>query len=356
MTVKWGVLGCSGIGASFAQALSTLPDAHIAGIASRDIGRAKAFAAALGAEKAFGNYNEMLADPAIDIVYIASAPTEHSEHAKAALSAGKPVLVEKPFALNARDAQEIVQLAESKSLFCMEAMWMRFNPLVQHLKQMSDTGELGAVRNLSISTGYPTHPEKSGSTDIGRGALLNFGVYGVSLAHFLFGKPSKISGKLERMSGVVDNGFVAHLDYGAYSAQISGAIDAQYGNVAELSGTGKRVLLGAPFFDPSALHIEPVAVPNPPLRAEGSNVQVPQKSKVQRIADALPFGRAIAGSGAISLMRGSKLIPVPAKTNGLALEAAAAMEALRTGATQNEIMPLKETVEVLETLDAIRGS
>ena len=134
--IRWGILGAGVIADLVGADIASSPGSEIVAVAARDASRAEAFAAARGIPRSYGSYAELVADPDVDVVYIATTHAQHHEHALLALRAGKPVLVEKAFTLNARQAREVVAEARARNLICMEAMWTRLNPLIRQAQQL----------------------------------------------------------------------------------------------------------------------------------------------------------------------------------------------------------------------------
>lgn len=147
-------------------------------VASRDLSRAQAFAAQYGLKRAYGSYQELVDDPNVDLVYIATPHSLHAEQAKLCLQAGRNVLVEKSFAANAAQTQEVLSLAEDAGLLCTEAIWTRYMPSRRILSDVLDTGEIGEVRAVTANLGYPmTHKARIVDPGLAGGALLDVGVY-----------------------------------------------------------------------------------------------------------------------------------------------------------------------------------
>ncbi len=183
--VRWGILATGKIAGSFARDLALLPECEIAAVGARRQESADAFAAEHGAAAAYGDYRALVEDPAVDVVYVATPHALHREHVELAFEAGKPVLCEKAFTLDAADAEHLVALAREKDLFLMEAMWMRCNPLVRRLQQLVATGALGEVRQVRADLGFVVDkPPTDRLLDpaLGGGALLDMGVYPLTFA------------------------------------------------------------------------------------------------------------------------------------------------------------------------------
>lgn len=188
--IRWGILGTGRIARDFATGLRTTPDAVLAAVGSRSVDGAASFAAAFEVPLAFGSYEELVACPDIDIIYIATPHPMHAANALLVLRGGKAVLCEKPFAMNRREAGEVVALARAKNLFLMEAMWTRFMPALREVKRIIDSGEIGAVTQLHADFGFSATPDPAHRVNdptLGGGALLDLGIYPLSLACALLG-------------------------------------------------------------------------------------------------------------------------------------------------------------------------
>ncbi|MGH3372339.1 MAG: Gfo/Idh/MocA family protein, partial [Nocardioidaceae bacterium] len=155
--VRWGILATGRIARSFAEALALLPDAELGAVASRNLASAEGFAADLGTPgrtRAYGSYDELVADPDVDVVYVATPHALHHENTRMAFAAGKAVLCEKALTITAREAEELVTEARERRLFFMEAMWMRCNPVIRRIKQLVERGDLGQVMQVRADLGF----------------------------------------------------------------------------------------------------------------------------------------------------------------------------------------------------------
>ena len=193
--LRWAILGAGGIAAKVGSDIQASPTSEVVAVGARDLGRAQALADRLGAPHAHGSYAELVADEA-DVVYIATTHGQHHEHALLTLDAGKPVLVEKSFTLNARQAREVVDEARRRNLFCMEAMWMRCTPVVRLAQEWVGEGRIGEVRSVAVdlSVLFPydsTH--RLYDPAVGGGALLDLGVYATTFAHLFLGAPESVT-------------------------------------------------------------------------------------------------------------------------------------------------------------------
>ena len=200
-TIRWGILATGKIAHSFAADLALLPDARLEAVGSRSTASAEEFAAEFappdGAPaRAHGSYEDLAADPDVDVVYVASPHGLHLDQVRMLLEAGKPVLCEKAITLNAAQAEELVALARERDLFLMEAMWMACHPLVRHLRQRARAGDFGRLRQLVADLGWvvdkpPT--DRMFAPELGGGALLDMGVYPLTLAHLFLGEPAELT-------------------------------------------------------------------------------------------------------------------------------------------------------------------
>jgi predicted dehydrogenase len=193
--IRWGILGAGRIAQRFAREIPAHTPSTVAAVGSRDAGRAAAFAEQYGIATGYGSYDDLLADDSLDAIYIATPHSLHHEHALACLTAGKPILVEKSFTLDADEARDVFDLAKTKGLFAMEAMWSRFLPQYAHMRQMIADKELGELTTIT-AVHLQSLDLRPGSRiiepSLGGGALLDLGVYPLSLFHWLCGVPDEI--------------------------------------------------------------------------------------------------------------------------------------------------------------------
>jgi len=185
---KVGIIGAGWIAEKMAAALAPLEDYCVYAIASRSIEKAQSFAERWKVAKAYGSYEEMVADEEVDLVYIATPHSHHFPHAMLALKAGKPVLVEKAFTANEAEAQELIETAHSKGLFITEAIWTRYMPLSHKIKEIMESGIIGEPRVLTATLCYMMEfKERILRPDLCGGALLDLGVYVLNFARMYFG-------------------------------------------------------------------------------------------------------------------------------------------------------------------------
>jgi dihydrodiol dehydrogenase / D-xylose 1-dehydrogenase (NADP) len=195
MPVKWGILGTGKIARRFMQAAFYVPEAQVVAVGSREQHTADQFGAQFGVPKRYGSYDALISDPEVEIVYVATPHTLHAENTLAALQAGKHVLCEKPFTINAQQAETVIQAARASGKFVMEGMWTRCFPVVREIVRRIQSGELGEIRYLQADFGFrPAFNPASRlfAPELGGGALLDVGVYPVALAFLVLGAPTQI--------------------------------------------------------------------------------------------------------------------------------------------------------------------
>ena len=193
--IRWGFLSAGGIATSVAQDFQ-IAGLKIQAIGARDFQKANAFADKFDIPNRHQGYETLVNDPEVDAIYISTLHPFHKRDALLALNAGKHILLEKPFTINAREAEEIASLAKLKKLFAMEAMWTRFLPSMDAIFEVINSGSLGEIELLVADHSQAlTHIPRLVEKELGGGALLDLGIYPISLAHRIFGKPSAITAK-----------------------------------------------------------------------------------------------------------------------------------------------------------------
>jgi predicted dehydrogenase len=195
---RWGILAPGKMSAKFTRGLKLLENAGLYAVGSRDINRAKQFAAEYGFEKAYGSYEELAADRNVDIIYVASPHSHHHEHTLLCLKNKKAVLVEKAFALNSREAREMIDEATRQKVFLMEALWPPFQPLYRKTRDILDSGEAGKIIHMMAKFGFqaPFSPsDRKFNLDLGGGSLLDIGIYPVIDALWFLGVPDDVSAR-----------------------------------------------------------------------------------------------------------------------------------------------------------------
>lgn len=194
-TYNWAILGCGKIARKFANDLKLLPNAKLYAAASRSLENAQDFARDLGFEKAYGSYEEMVSDPAVDVVYVASPHSHHFEHALLCLNHRKAVLCEKAFAINSREVALMIEASKRNNTFLMEAFWTMFQPSFQKAMEIIRSGELGKLKMIHADFAFNAeyNPEKRlYNVGLGGGSLLDIGIYPIFMSLMAFGRPSEI--------------------------------------------------------------------------------------------------------------------------------------------------------------------
>lgn len=252
-TIHWGILGPGHIANKFAEGLQVVPGAQLTAVASRSLEKATQFAKTFSAPKAYGNYSELLADETVQAVYIATPHTGHAELALAALAAGKAVLCEKPMAVNEAQVTEIVQAARTHQVFCMEAMWTRFLPIMAQVREWIDASAIGRIRMVRADFGFragwnPDHrllnPELAG------GSLLDVGIYPLAFALWALGEhPTdlKACGTIGE-TGVDEQAALTLAFASGALAILDCAVRTQTNHTAEIHGTEGSIFIDAPFW------------------------------------------------------------------------------------------------------------
>ncbi|MCC6730891.1 MAG: Gfo/Idh/MocA family oxidoreductase [Chthonomonadales bacterium] len=313
--VRWGVLGPGSIARAFATGLRSASGARLEAVASRTRERADAFGEQFGVPRRHVGYEALADDPEVDIVYIATPHPFHYENMLLCLERGKPVVCEKPFTINAAQADTVIRTARERGLFAMEGMWTRFFPLMGRLREVFAGGAIGEGVLLQADFGFRGGFDPRGrlfDPALGGGSLLDVGVYPVSLASMLFGRPDRVTGLACMGVTGVDEVAAIALGYpGDRLALLASAVRANTAQDASLTGTEGRVRVESPWWRPSAMTLW-------------------SGDEERRIEE--PF----AG-------------------NGFNYEAEEAMRCLREGRTESAVLPLEETLAVMRTMDALRA-
>ena len=190
--MKLGILGAGGIASTMAKTVAGMEDVEAYAVAARDLGRAREFAQKYDVKKAYGSYEEMLADDEVELVYIATPHSHHYLHAKMCLEAGKYVLCEKAFTVNAEQAQKLFDLAKEKKLLITEAIWTRYMPSRKMINDIIKSGVIGEVTAVTANLSYTvSHVERIRKPELAGGALLDVGVYPINFASMVLGDKVK---------------------------------------------------------------------------------------------------------------------------------------------------------------------
>ena len=314
-TVRWGVIGTGGIATDFAAEVAMLDDATIVAVGSRSQDTADRFAAAHGVTRAYPTYEQLVSDAEVDVVYVATPHPGHHAAAMLAIEAGKGVLVEKAFTMDAAEASELVAAARSRGVFLMEAMWTRFLPRIARIHELVAQGAVGQVTQVFADHGQWFEQDASHrlfDPALGGGALLDLGVYPVSFASMVLGTPATVTAVSDKAFTGVDATTSMLLTYaGGGHAILSCTLTAVGPTTAAIVGTEGLIEITEPFY----------AAPSFTLtRRDGAN---------ESSAD-------------------------PMAGKGLRYEIAEVGRCRRAGLLESPGMPLDETVAIMATMDEVR--
>ena len=255
--IRWGIIGTGNIAGQFARGLAVLPEAELAAVGSRTAAAAEAFGEAFDVPHRHSSYEDLARDPDVDVVYVATPHSLHRQNTLLCLRAGKAVLCEKPFAINAAEAEEMISLAREKGLLLMEAMWSRFFPAMAKVRELLAAGAIGRVWLLTADFGFRARFDPSSrlfDPALGGGALLDVGVYTVSLASMVFGSPSQVTGLAYLGPTGVDEQAGIILGYeGGELAVLATAIRAATPQDAMLMGSDGHICIHSRWWMPTRL-------------------------------------------------------------------------------------------------------
>ncbi len=315
-TIRWGILATGGIARAFARDLALLPDAELVAVGSRAQDTADAFGEEFGVPHRHGSYEALAADPDVDVVYVSTPHPGHHGAALLAIEGGKAVLVEKPFTMDGREARAVVDAARANGVFCMEAMWTRFLPHMARVREVLDAGTLGRLVYLTAEHGQWFAEDRAFrlfAPELGGGALLDLGIYPVSFAHMVLGAPDKITAVSDPAFTGVDatTSMVFQYDGGAH-AVLTTSLAAASDNPAAIYGTEARLEIDGWFYTPSSFRV---------VARDGTELE---------------------------------RYTAPDPGRGMQHQAAEVNRCLRAGLTESPLLPLNETLTIMDTLDEVR--
>jgi predicted dehydrogenase len=254
--IRWGILGCGRIAGKFASDLRLIDNATLEAVTAREHQAAQQFASEWNVGTFHGSYEELVKNPAVDVIYIATPHSHHYEHMKLCLENGKAVLCEKAFTINARQAKEIIDLARTKNIFLMEAFWTRFLPHYQKMKIMLHESSVGTIQYLYAEFGFkptPPIPPRLYDPQLGGGSLLDIGVYPVFIVLDILGRPDDIAASIILANTGVDEQCAVRFEYrnGAI-AHVFSTFCTNLASGADIAGTNGRIRLTHRFHSPES--------------------------------------------------------------------------------------------------------
>ncbi len=256
---RWGIIGTGGIAKAFARDLSYFNSHIVQAVGSRSLEKASDFALEFPGCASYGSYEDLVADPMIDAVYVATPHPQHVANTILALNAGKPVLCEKPFAVNAVEAQAMVAAARENAVPLLEAMWTRFLPHIATVRELLNSGVIGQIVSVEADHGqYLINHENPRLTepDLAGGALLDLGIYPVSFAHMVLGKPDRITASGVLTAKGVDGQTSAILDYkNGAQAVVTTTLITGTPCRATIAGTLGRIEIDRTFYNPASMRV-----------------------------------------------------------------------------------------------------
>lgn len=341
-SVAWGVVSTGTIAAHFAEDLKRVGNARLVAVCSRDRAKAEAFAATHDAARAYGSLMDLLADPEIEAVYVASPNHMHAQTARLALAAGKAVLVEKPLATTAADAEALAALARNKGLFLMEGLWTRFLPAMDLVRAKIAEGAIGAVTSIGGELCFRHAYDPANrffDPKSGGGVLLDLGVYAVSLVRHILGEPKSVRSTLKTApTGADIRATLSFIYENGRRADMLVSFEEDGANLMVIEGTKGRLVLQPPFIG-ARMVLETHGGFAPLATWPGNGVIARAVRKIARSRD-LP-----------GITRHDCDFP----GYGLQFEIAAASAAIRAGETGHPLCPMEDTIATLRIIDAAKA-
>jgi predicted dehydrogenase len=347
---RWGIFGTGTISAKFVAGLVAARNAEATFVASRTLAKAQRFASELGIRRAIEGYSEAAVEGGVDAIYIATPPSEHAAHALLCINAGTPVLVEKPFGSTAAESAQIADAARSKSVFAMEAMWTRFLPAAQAMREALAAQSVGEVRIITGNFGISHVPDFSNGVfnpALGGGSIAHLGAYPLSLAQWLFGSPTVIKalGTIGHTGVDEDAAFQMRYSQGVIGSFFV-SIRAWAPDEFQVLGTNGMLGMRGAIVRPFGLNISR----QPPVPAEGKQFgwreRLRQNGLIHQIAQRT--GRSSSRSRGRDIMHRYS-------GNGYHYEADEVRTCVEQGAIESAIMPLHDSIAVATTMDTIRN-
>jgi predicted dehydrogenase len=351
--INWALWGTGRLAHDVAEDFARAPNARLKAIGSRSQERAREFGRRHGIENAVVGLDRLVEDAGIDAVYVASPNARHVADSLAVIAAGKAVVCEKPFALDAEGAHRIAAAARERGVFCMEAMWTRFLPAVIEAKARIDRGDLGPLHlmqgNFAYAVAPSSHPALFDASS-GGGALLDRGVYLVSLAQHFLGTPEHVDGIGQFDEGGADVQSAYHLRFsGGTVAALSASLLVHGSNEVDIFGERGRLRLHDPFYGAQRLSWQPSFREE---RAESAS-RGGWKASLRGSAGART-ARAVLDP-LVQRLRGRRTRLMSFAGHGYQFELAHASQCIAAGRKESNLLPLSDSLAVMETMDQLRG-
>ncbi len=255
--IRWGILGCGRIARKFAADLRLVDDAELIAVGARELSTAAAFASDFPSKHIHGSYEALVSDHEVDVIYVATPHALHHQHVMLCLKHKKAVLCEKAFAINYRQAKEMIEYAKAQNTFIMEAFWTRLLPHYLKMKDMIADGKIGSIKYINAEFGFkptPPFPPRLYDPSLGGGALLDIGVYPIFLALDLLGKPDQIDAVMTPASTGVDEQCAIRFTYKSGAiAHLFGSLSSNLATGADIAGDQGRIRMTHRFHGPTTL-------------------------------------------------------------------------------------------------------
>ncbi|CAM3048118.1 Gfo/Idh/MocA family protein [Vibrio mytili] len=312
---NWGIIAPGRIAHTFAKALDVVPNANLYAVASSNLERANSFAQEYECQHVYNDYRALIDDALVDAIYIANPHRFHFEWVKACLLAGKPVLCEKPLCVDEAQARELVELAEKRQVFLMEAVWTRFLPIWQQVSNWLGEKHIGDLRLLSSSFGFNVPRDENDrllNNDLAGGALLDMGIYNLTMSQFVLQRePSVIVANGMIGETNVDERTSVILDYDGIGSQFTVSLNTTLDNSFTIYGSNGYIKIESMFW---------------------------------------------AGSKAVLCVAGEKeeVVERPFRATGFEYQIEEVMSCIAQGKLQSDVMSWQDTINTMKTMDEIR--
>lgn len=312
--IKWGILGLGKIAHKFASDLQLSPDAIVQGVASRSITKARHFAKEYEARRLYGSYRDLIEDPEIDIIYIATPHTFHYEHTMNCLQHNKAVLCEKPIGVNKTEVEAMIQEAHRRRVFLMEGLWTHFIPITRQLIELLQNKAIGDILSVKADFGFQAKydvNQRLYNKELGGGSLLDLGIYPLYMSYLALGQPTSVKALAHLAKTGVDSSCAVLLGHqnGAL-ANLESTFEAETGNEAHFYGTKGWLKVHPPFHHSQQITME-----------SGGKISVFKK---------------------------------PYQGHGYLHEIEEVQDCLLKGATQSAKLPLQTSLDLITTIDRVK--